>query len=105
MRINGSAFKWERPVGGFAWSTETETDDYSQPRDKSNPVLVPQTQDVRTYEPFREHTGLFRQFAETRPTREGVLQFANRYGRLSALDPVMMNRVIPPWLDQLTARA
>jgi hypothetical protein len=31
---------------------------------------------------MREETGLFRNFAETPPTPDGVLEFANRYGRL-----------------------
>src|SRR5690242_8337086 len=36
----------------------------------------------KLYEPLKENTGLFREFAETAPSTEGVLQFATRYGFL-----------------------
>ena len=37
---------------------------------------------TRRYNPFRETTGLFRQFAETTPTEAGIKLFADRYGLL-----------------------
>ena len=36
----------------------------------------------RSYSPLREHAALFRNFADTQPTRDGVLEFANQYGLL-----------------------
>ena len=39
-------------------------------------------QEVRVYEPFREFSGLFRDFASTAPTQDGILAFADRFGRL-----------------------
>lgn len=35
-----------------------------------------------TYEPLQNFSGLFRTFAFTRPDRESILDFANRFGRL-----------------------
>lgn len=43
---------------------------------------------VRRYEPLREHTGLFRTFADTETTPEGILQFADAYGLLGIQDTV-----------------
>ena len=37
---------------------------------------------IRRYDPFQKHSGLFREFADTSPTQEGILGFANKYGRL-----------------------
>ena len=39
------------------------------------------------FQPLIDHTGLFRDFAYTEPTREGILKFAARYGKLLADDP------------------
>lgn len=36
----------------------------------------------RPYFPFRDQAALFRNFADTQPTQEGVLEFANQYGLL-----------------------
>ena len=40
---------------------------------------------ILPYEPLVDETGLFRNFAEVEPTREGILAFANRYGMLSGM--------------------
>ena len=37
---------------------------------------------VKRYEPFRQETGLFRIFAGTKPTKTGIMEFAERYGLL-----------------------
>src|SRR5262249_12359445 len=37
---------------------------------------------ARSYRPLVDEPNLFLRFAETEPTREGILSFANRYGRL-----------------------
>jgi hypothetical protein len=62
-------------------------------------VLMPRggRQELRAYKPLREHTGLFREFAATEPTRDGIVAFANRYGRLGA--PARID-ILPPELDQ-----
>jgi hypothetical protein len=47
------------------------------------PVLVPcDEHGLRRWEPFDEEPALFRIFAETDPTPEGILGFVNRYGPL-----------------------
>jgi hypothetical protein len=37
---------------------------------------------LRSYDPLRDHTGLFRLFAAAKPTELGILVFANRFGPL-----------------------
>jgi hypothetical protein len=52
--------------------------------------LLP-TRDARpgqSYRPFRDFTGLFMTLAETSPTREGVLDFTQRFGALADLFPI-----------------
>ena len=44
---------------------------------------------VQRYRPLEDHTALFRTFAETIATEQGILEFANKYGLLNA-------RHIPP---------
>jgi hypothetical protein len=45
-----------------------------------------------TYQPLVEETGLFLTFAETECTPDGVLKFANRYGRLGrGVEPVSVD--------------
>ena len=42
----------------------------------------------KTYHPLQEFTGLYRQFAALPPTREGILEFANRFGLLGTIEYV-----------------
>lgn len=54
-------------------------------RDGPLPFLMPRpgNDGLNFYKPLGpEHSGLFRIFAETEPTREGILKFANHYGSL-----------------------
>jgi hypothetical protein len=68
-------FQWPVMRGGYRWVST-----------KCGPALVPCSggnADVRHYRPFsKENRGLFRIFAETPRTLEGVLGFANQYGLL-----------------------
>ena len=50
---------------------------------------------VRDYEPLNQFPTLFLTFAETRPTREGVLAFANKYGLLGGDVSVPIRLPIP----------
>ena len=58
----------------------------------------------RVYNPLHEHPGLFKTFAHTPPTREGILHFAHRYGLLGL--PLTLDRVSDgtciqgEWLEQ-----
>jgi hypothetical protein len=49
----------------------------------------------RVYRPLAEHSGLFLEFAQTEPTRAGVIQFANRYGMLGegAVVPIVSEKL------------
>jgi hypothetical protein len=51
---------------------------------------------LRSYEPLTEELGLFRTFAETPQTPEGVLDFANRYGCLGVGQPMPGRPLIDP---------
>ena len=53
-------------------------------------VLRPEAQNrkARRYNPLEEETSLFRMFAETPLTEEGILQFTNQYGWLGVLTAV-----------------
>jgi hypothetical protein len=43
------------------------------------------------YAPLREETGLFLNFADTEPSRAGVLAFANRYGPLGGTAEILLD--------------
>ena len=81
------AFQWHVPEAGFHWA-EVQREGGPQQ------VLVPASLRSRSYEPLREYTSLFREFASTDPTPDGVLAFANRYGLLGFRD--RYEQVIPP---------
>ena len=63
-------FQWEVALSGHRWGEGG----------KLEPVRA---WPVRQYAPL-EDTGLFRAFADTEPTPEGVLTFADTYGMLGA---------------------
>jgi hypothetical protein len=85
-------FYWYVHVGGYWWTTTRAI------VDMANRKLVPgqrllercitpgyiegNGRDRKHYEPLLEHPALFRVFVGTDPTEEGVLAFANTYGRL-----------------------
>jgi hypothetical protein len=52
--------------------------------------------DVRWYFPLDQYPALFRTFADTPTTPEGVLQFANRFGMLGGRVAVETERALPP---------
>ena len=65
-------FNWQRPVSrkkGLLWE---ERDGYLTLANLPNAV----------FKPYQPHPGIFRDFADLRPTPEAALNFANRYGRL-----------------------
>lgn len=84
-------FTWAVPEKGFTWTTEAKS--YEDWRGISQvgfphkaPYLVVHEQDAiegRAYHPLEETPTLFEEFANTEPTPEGVLCFANRYGLLT----------------------
>ena len=88
-------FEWRVPVQGFEWVKVKPTKLERIIRVRGSEwVLVanpsPQWRygeepPRRTYEPLRESTGLFRQFVEVRQTKQGVLEFANKFGLLGTV--------------------
>jgi hypothetical protein len=62
--------EWERPARGRGFALEG-----------GRIVRVPGATFAR-YHPLREETGLFRTFARTDPSPDGILDFANRFGEL-----------------------
>jgi endonuclease YncB( thermonuclease family) len=84
-------FVWRVPERGYRWVAVGPEAKVRRPRSSGGSttarteVLVPVCPWLLDeYEPLVEHTGLFRTFADTRPTREGILEFANIYGNLGA---------------------
>jgi hypothetical protein len=83
-------FRWRLPVSGFRFATATMLS--LAPREgDADPVperyLVyakpdQEHQSVKVYSPLVVFTGLFRRFAETPVTEEGIVAFANKYGAL-----------------------
>ncbi len=70
-------FIWRVARDGYRWTSGTylATIDANKSIDANN-------WHYREYAPLDEFTGLFRTFAETPTTMEGVLEFANQYGHL-----------------------
>jgi hypothetical protein len=75
-------FVWQAPLNRNGFAVEEVASRAPDSRLESNHVLVPKGVEQRTYRPFEEETGLFLTLAKTPATTEGVLGFANRYGRL-----------------------
>jgi hypothetical protein len=71
-------FVWSVAVSGYLWK-ERQLDENTVVEPDIGPV---KGWPVRRYEPLKDHTGLFYTFAETEPTEEGIISFANRYGLL-----------------------
>lgn len=65
------------------------------------------------YRPLTDHPALFLEFAETPPTREGILDFANRYGALFRFgevelvehgdgdEPVLLGETLATWRAEI----
>jgi hypothetical protein len=90
---NPYIFYWEVPQDGFEW---IEAHEINWRRLREGSVLAPenrwlvlrsaaQKHEVLRYRPLEDETALFRMFADTPPTEEGILAFTRRYGRLGLL--------------------
>ena len=80
QRVPDAGFEWVRGRGVRVAMTAAEID-ATKPewflREKRSPPFR-----GKIYRPLIAHTGLFRIFAETEPTRPGILAFANAFGAL-----------------------
>jgi hypothetical protein len=81
-----SLFTWRVPEQGFEWvHQEDDPDQILVPCNVSIAATAAANAKLpaREYLPLRDHTGLCRTFADVPLSREGVLQFANRYGAVT----------------------
>ncbi len=77
QRVPDAGFEWVRGVRACLTAKIEATKPEWFMREKRLPPFR-----VKTYRPLVTHTGLFRIFAETEPTRPGIQAFANVYGSL-----------------------
>ncbi|MFC0472502.1 hypothetical protein ACFFHM_18955 [Halalkalibacter kiskunsagensis] len=86
-------FSWQVPVYGFKWDDESVPpkrivhgieEKISQKEYVSSPLLVenPETIIEMSYFPFEDCPTLFLQFADTETTLDGIIAFANKFGKL-----------------------
>ncbi len=79
-----SGFTWKVAIKGYDWGKEFVSPKFGSGwqaihRGES---LAPVEWKFRTYEPLKEHSGLFRTFAATPTSREAIRAFASEYGHL-----------------------
>ncbi len=72
-------FRWHVAKSGYKWDTDEDL------------VEVADEDSENSYNPLEE-TGLFRTFSEIDPTPEGILEFANQYGRLLDLGSALSGK-------------
>ena len=79
-------FLWDVSSAGYEWVEAIPVPDRKGDYDQYEPeiFLISATGDsiIERYSPLQDQSGLFRQFADTPPTQEGILGFARKYGRL-----------------------
>ena len=96
-------FRWNVAEGGYRWVDSRPGFKPNQPRQPfltdGRPVGTGGWR-VMPYLPLAAFPGLFRVFADTKPSREGVKAFADRFGPLG---PDITKHI--PLQDQLKARA
>jgi hypothetical protein len=80
--INGN-FLWPVPASvDWHWGVPSSCGEEIDTRRSRTQVLVAHGANKSEYAPLREATGLFRNFAETEATADGIRSFALRYGML-----------------------
>jgi len=91
MDIQQTYFVWYKADKGYYWDDEARVGGLFVKTDNSRPstgpqppflVETPDTTGFIGYKPLDEPT-LFLKFAEIQPTQEGILAFANSYGKLT----------------------
>lgn len=86
-----AAFFWAVHPAGYQFTTQVRVSNESPSSEQSGRFVSPVWPHVggmRTYAPLLDHPALFRTFATTPETEAGILDFANRYGRLGILQVV-----------------
>lgn len=80
--FESSDFTWFRPKRGGAFSVDVRIRSGIRPPYVPEPFLATRTDELEPYQPLKDETGIFLTFATTDRTPDGVLRFAQRYGRL-----------------------
>jgi hypothetical protein len=112
-------FRWQVAAGGYHWR---ETRPSLQPDQQHRPFLTDGRPSgaagwrLREYLPLSEFPGLFREFADTDPSQDGIVAFANRFGLLgggvtqrvplhnqsaSKATPVGNGEALHAWTDEI----
>ena len=78
-------FIWHVALGGHIWlDTHVISESTRQPFLTHERPQAGGSGRLRTYQPLQEHPALFRTFAETEPTQEGIKRFADQFGMLGS---------------------
>jgi hypothetical protein len=84
----------EVAVSGYHW---LRTKEY--PNEREDLFLTPEqpgSQEARSYRPLEAEPALFRIFADTEPTKDGMQEFANEYGPLSRMGGATARMIYVP---------
>jgi Homeodomain-like domain len=84
------AFFWEVPLGGFRWLDASAVAGGTPQRWLTEAIPVGLAVDVRRYSPLDEYPALFRTFADTPLTEDGISRFANQFGGLGAWEQIRL---------------
>jgi hypothetical protein len=83
-------FSWDVPPGGFRWLDASAIVDATPQRWLTEAVPVGLDVNGRHYHPLDQYPALFRTFADTPLTEDGISQFANQYGGLGAWEQMRL---------------
>lgn len=87
--IQQTFFTWFVADAGYFWEKAAQVGGLDQPGQPPFLVESPATSSLSAYRPL-DISSLFLEFAETPLTREGILAFANRYGKLNPQQNVLI---------------
>jgi hypothetical protein len=97
MPNNFFTFTWSVPQDGYRWADAGTAASGGVPVrvlvEQGEPGLV----NRRRYDPLDKAPALFRAFAETPPTEEGILAFANKWGALGESDVAVGDTPLAGW--------
>ena len=86
MSTGPFTFSWPVPSGGYTFVDVGVRTSGGHPVrvlvERDEPALI----EYRRYDPLTSAPALFRDLADTRPTEEGILPFANKWGSLGVYD-------------------
>jgi hypothetical protein len=89
-----SPFYWDIPERGFRWADHLGKTENA--RTEAVRLLVAELGPVRRRWPIREKPALFRIFADTPPTEDGIIGFASSYGSLGIAQVVTFPEAVIP---------